>query len=464
MHSRTVYLKEKSMKVEVRDAEKSQKELSVELSVEKYEQVFEAEYKKVAQKAKIAGFRQGKAPKDKILKEHGHAVKVQALEKLINDSVFAAIQQQDIKALGAPEIKDVKFEDGEPITFKAYVDVFPAIEVSKFEGYDFIKEKVTVTDTDVEQVIENIRKNQVSYEPVADRAVQDGDMTVIDFEGRKDGEVIPSATAQNYSLEIGSGAFIPGFEAQLIGMKTGEQKDIEVTFPEKYHEPSLAGQPITFGINMKEIKAKVLPALDDDFAQAVDEKFESFADLRETIKTELEESSERQADDKLLNDIIEKVIAENSFSIPQAMVREQAYRLADQTLQQYMSYGMDPARFGISKEKIAEQHMETAEKQVKGALIINHLTEKFALTVTDEDVEKTIEKYAKMSKMTPADYRTEVEKHNGMNSLRNSINTDKVTAFLAGKNNVTLKEITKEELEARLKAEQENAEETASGE
>ncbi|MCD8490681.1 MAG: FKBP-type peptidyl-prolyl cis-trans isomerase [Geovibrio sp.] len=155
---------------------------------------------------------------------------------------------------------------------------------------------------------------------------------------------------------------MPGFEAQLIGMKTGEQKDIEVTFPEKYHEPSLAGQPITFGINMKEIKAKVLPALDDDFAQAVDEKFESFADLKETIKTELEESSERQADDKLLNDIIEKVIAENSFSIPQAMVREQAYRLADQTLQQYMSYGMDPARFGISKEKIAEQHMETAEK------------------------------------------------------------------------------------------------------
>ncbi|QAR31871.1 trigger factor [Geovibrio thiophilus] len=452
------------MKVEVRDAEKSQKELSVELSVEKYEQVFDSEYSKVALKAKIAGFRQGKAPKEKILKEHGHAIRVQALEKLINDSVFEAIQQQDIKALGAPEIKDVKFEDGEPISYKAYVDVFPAVEVSKLEGFELVKEKVIVTDADVDQVIENIRKNQVSYEPVTDRAVQDGDMTVIDFEGRKDGEVIPSATAQNYSLEIGSGAFIPGFEAQLIGMKSGEQKDIEVTFPEQYHEPSLAGQPITFGITMKEIKAKVLPELDDEFAKDVDEKFESYADLKSTIKNELEESSERQADDKLLNDIIENIIAENPFSVPTAMVKEQAFRLAEQTMQQYVMYGMDPARFGITKEKIAGQHMETAEKQVKGALIINHITEKFELTVSDEDIEKTIEKYAVMSKMTPADYRAEVEKHNGMNALRNSINTDKVTAFLAGKNSVTLKETTKEELEARLKAEQENAEEPVSGE
>lgn len=452
------------MKVEVKDAEKSQKELSVELAVEKFDQVFESEYNKVAQKAKIAGFRQGKAPKDKILKEHGHAIRVQALEKLINESVFEAIQKEDIKALGAPEIKDVKFEDGEPISYKAFVDVFPTIEVTKLEGFELVKEKIIVKEDDVDQVIENIRKNQVSYEPVEDRAVQDGDMTVIDFEGRKDGEVIPSATAQNYSLEIGSGAFIPGFEAQVVGMKAGEQKDIEVTFPEQYHEPSLAGQPVTFGITMKEIKAKVLPELDDEFAKDVDEKFESFADLKETIKTELEESSERQADDKLLNDIIEKIIEENSFDVPAAMVREQAFRLADQTLQQYMSYGMDPARFGITKEKIAEQHTATAEKQVKGALIINHITEKFELTVTDEDVEKTIEKYAKMSKMTAADYKAEVEKHNGMNSLKNSINTDKVTAFLAGKNNVTIKEVTKEEVEARLKAEQEKAEEPASGE
>jgi trigger factor len=452
------------MKVEVRDAEKSQKELSVELSVEKYDRVFETEYNKTAQKVKVAGFRQGKAPKEKILKEHGHAIRVQALEKLINDSVFEAIQKENIKPLGAPEIKDVKFEDGEPITYKALVDVFPALEIEKFSGFDFVKETVIVKDDDVDQVIENIRKNQVTYAPVEDRGVEDGDMTVIDFEGRKDGEVIPSATAKDYSLEIGSKSFIEGFEAQLIGMKTGEEKDIEVTFPAEYHEPSLAGQPVVFGIKMKEIKAKVLPALDDEFAKDVDEKFDTFAMLKETIRIELEENSERQASDKLLNDIIEKIIAENSFDVPSAMVQEQAERLAQQTLQQYASYGMDPARFGITKEKIMEQHLPAAEKQVKGALIINHLTEKHALLVTDEDIQAAIEKYAAMSRMTADEYRAEVEKHNGMPGLRNSINTDKVTAFLAEKNNVTLKETTKEEIEARLKAEQEKAEEPASGE
>lgn len=452
------------MKVEVRDAEKSQKELSIELPVEKFEQIFESEYNKVAQKAKIAGFRQGKAPKEKVLKEHGHAIRVQALEKLINESAFEAIEKENIKPIGSPEIRDVKFEDGQPITYKALVDVFPTIQLDKYEGYDFLKEKVIVQDADVNEIIEKIRASKAVFEPVEDRAVQEGDLTIIDFEGRKDGQVIPSATAKGYSLEIGSKSFIEGFEAQLIGMKTGEQKDIEVTFPEKYHEPSLAGQPVVFGINMNEIKAKTLPELDDDFAKDVDAKFETFADLKETIKAELEENSERQAEDKLLNDIIEKLIEENAFEIPAAMAREQALRLAEQTMQQYVMYGMDPAKFGITKETLAEQQLPAAEKQVKGALIINHVTEKFALNVNDEDVEKQIEKYAAMSKMTPAEYKEEVEKNGGMHSLRNAINTDKVTAFLAEKNNVTLKEMTKEEVEAKIKAEQEKAEEPASGE
>lgn len=452
------------MKVEVRDAEKSQKELSVELSVEEYQQAFEAEYKKTAQRAKVSGFRQGKAPRDKVLKEHGNALRVQALEKLINDSVFEAIRKEDIKPLGSPEIRDVKFEENEPITYKALVDVFPTFSIEKIEGFDLIKEKVTVEEADADGIIENIRTQQSSLEPVEGRAIENGDSVTFDFEGRKDGVVIPSATAQDYTLEIGSKSFIPGFEDQMVGMKVGEQKDIEVTFPEKYHEPSLAGQPVTFGINVKEIKAKVLPELDDDFAKAIDEKFESFADLKATIKAELEETSERQADDKLLADIIEKIIEENPFDVPHAMVVEQASRLAEQTLQQYVAYGMDPARFGLTKEKIAEQHFPQAEKQVKGALIINHVTEKHGLVVTDEDVTVNIEKYAALSKMAPEEYRAEVEKHNGMNSLKNAINTDKVTAFLAGKNNVTLKSVTKAELEERRKAQEEEAKEPSSGE
>lgn len=452
------------MKVEVRDAEKSQKELSVELSVEEYQQAFEAEYKKTVLKAKVAGFRQGKAPREKVLKEHGNAIRVQALEKLVNDSVYEAIRKEDIKPISSPEIKDVKFEENEPITYKAVVDVFPVINIEKIEGFDFVKEKMKVEDADVDGIIEEIRGQQSVLEPVYGREIRKGDTVTFDFEGLKDGVAFPGGTAKDFSLEIGSGQFIPGFEEQMEGLKVGEQKNLEVTFPEGYHERTLAGQPVVFVVNIKEIKAKVLPALDDDFAKNVDEKFETFADLKATIKAELTETSERQADDKLLNDMIEKIIAENSFDVPRAMVLEQAYRLAEQTLQQYTAYGMDPARFGITKESLAEQQAPQAEKQVKGALIINHITEKNNLIVSEEDVAANIEKYAKLSKMTPEEYRAEVEKHNGMNSLKNAINTDKVTNFLASKNNVTLKEVTKAELEERRKAKEKASQELSSGE
>jgi trigger factor len=445
------------MKVEVRDAEKSQKELSVELSVEEFELVFEAEYDKTIEKVKVDGFRQGKAPREAVLKKHGHSIRVQALEKLINDSVFAAMDKEGIKSLGNPDIKDVKFEEGEPVTYRAYVDVFPVVAPEKIGGFEFTKEKVIISDADVDNVIENIRKNQATFQPVEGRAVKEGDLTVIDFEGRKDGVVIPSATAQNYELEIGSKTFIPGFEEQLVGMDLGEEKDIEVTFPENYQEPSLAGQLVVFGIKMKEIKEKVLPEIDDEFAKDVDGKFETLAMLKETILDELEENSERQADDKLLNDILNKIIDENPFDIPMAMVKDQALRLAQQTLQQYSAYGMDPARFGLTPESVAEQHMETAEKQVKGALIINHITDANGLAVTDEDMEEALKKYAKKSRMEYDEYKAEVEKQKGMPGLRNSLNTDKVTKFLAEMNSVELKTLTREEVEARHKAAQEKA-------
>ncbi|WP_022851486.1 trigger factor [Limisalsivibrio acetivorans] len=443
------------MNVEVRDAEKSRKELSVEIPVEKFDEVFEAEYKKTAADVELPGFRKGKAPREEVLKKHGHSIRVKALEQVINSSVFEAIQSEGIQPLSSPDVQDVQFEENEPISFKAYVDVFPAFDVEKYSGYDFTKEQVTVNEGDVDKVLDNLKQQQVSYEPVTDRPVEDGDKVVIDFVGKKDGVPFDNGAAENYSLDIGTKTFIEGFEEQLVGMNAGEEKVIEVTFPEQYHEESLAGQPVTFDVTVKEIKGKKLPELDDDFAKDVDERFETLQQLKDAIREELEENAKRQANDKLLNDMIEKIIEDNQFDVPETLIKDQAEKLAQQSLQQFMQYGMDPAQMGIDVSKIAESHYPTAEKQVKGALIINNITEKNSLQISEEELEKAVADYADKAGMSVEDYRAELEKANQIQALRNTLNTDKVTEYLEENNTIEEVFMTSEEYEAKMKAEAE---------
>lgn len=320
------------MKVTVADGEKSQKVLSIEVPAETFKSVFDAELVKVSKNIKIQGFREGKAPKDIVLKEKGHAVRVQALELVVNDAVKKAIEENDIRAMGQPEVKDVKFEDDDsPITFSVHIDVFPTYEIEKYKGFEFTKELNEVSDEDLDAVIENLRDRQAALEPVEgdDAEVAEGDTAVMDFEGSMNGEIIPNACAKDFSLEIGSGQFVPGFEEQCVGLKKGEKKDIVVTFPENYQEPSMAGQPVTFAITINEIKRKSLPELDDEFAKDVNEKYETMAQLKEEIKKDLELEAAELAKDAIYNQMLDKIIDENPFDIPHVMVKEQADRLVD---------------------------------------------------------------------------------------------------------------------------------------
>lgn len=441
------------MKVTVADGEKSQKELSIEIPAETFKGVFDAELAKVSKNIKIQGFREGKAPKDIVLKEKGHAVRVQALELVVNDSVKKAIEENDIRAMGQPEVKDVNFEDDEkPITFKVYVDVFPTYEVEKYKGYEFVKEVNEVSDEDLDAVIENLRERQAALEPVEgdDAAVAEGDTAVMDFEGSMNGEIIQNACAKDFSLEIGSGQFVPGFEEQCVGLKKGEKKDIVVTFPEEYHEPSMAGQPITFAITINEIKRKSLPELDDEFAKDVNEKYETMAQLKEEIKKDLEMEAAELAKDAIYNQMLDKIIEENPFEIPMVMVKEQADRLVDQQLRQYAMYGMDPAQLGIDKDALAQQSYPTAEKQVKSALVINKIADIENINPTDEDFEKALDEFAERYDRTKDELKKELEQHGGMQSFQNTVFTNMVYDMLMAENKVEEKVISKAERDKKV--------------
>jgi trigger factor len=443
------------MKVTVADGEKSQKILDVEIPAETYKEVFEAELKKVIKDIKIQGFRQGKAPREVVLKEKGHVVRVQALEMVVNDSVKNAIEQNEIRAMGQPEVKDVKFEDDDsPISFKVYVDVFPAFEVTNYKGFEFTKEMNEVTDEDLDTVLQNLRDRQGAFEPLEGEGVEVamGDQALMDFEGSMNGEIIPNACAKDFALEIGSGQFVPGFEEQCVGIKKGETKDIVVTFPEQYQEPSMAGQPVTFKITINEVKRKVTPELDDEFAKDVNEKYETLADLKADIKKDLEMEAEEMAKDSVYNNMLDKLIEENPFEVPTVMVREQAERLVDQQLRQYAMYGIDPAQMGIDKRALVEQSLPIAEKQVKSALIINKVGDVEKINPTDEDVEKSLDEYAEKYGKTKDELKKELEQYGGLQSFQNTVFTNMVYDLLQKENKVVEKVITKAERDAKVAA------------
>jgi trigger factor len=448
------------MKIEVKDAPKSKKELSVELPYESFNKAFDEEYEKVAPTIQIKGFRKGKAPKSVVVKEHKASISSKAVEKLIHESVFKALQEKGINPLNQPDIKDVVFEEDEPITFKVLVDVYPEFNIEKYEGFEFEKEIQIVEDDDVEAALKELQEKNTSFEPAEEGAeVKEGDMVSMDFEGRINGELFEGGSAKGQTIVIGSNTFIPGFEEGMVGMKAGETKDIEVAFPEDYHEKSFAGKKAVFTVTVNEIKNKKVPELNDDFAKDVDEDCETLDDLKNKLRKDLETELNFKADELLFDDILIKIIEENPFELPESMVKDHALRLAEQTLQQYQyMYGMTAEQLGMSKEKLAESMMDRAEMQVKSALILNKIGETEKIEVSDEEVDEKIKEYAEKMKRSFDDYKKEIQQHNGMESIKNNVVTEKLFKLLKEKNTVKEVEYTKEEMQKKVEEQRAKAE------
>lgn len=446
------------MKVTVNDAEKSQKELSVEIPYAKYEELFEQEYNKIKPNVKIPGFRQGKAPRDLIIKEYKHRISVNALEKLVNDTVQQSIISNNITPLNTPSVKDVKFEEGEPITFKIYVDVYPEVKVEKYKGYDFVKEIEEVKQEDINNVLEQIRQKNTSFEPAEDGyAIQNGDMAVIDFVGKVDGEVFAGGSATDQSIVVGSNTFLKDFEDGVIGMKKGETKAVDVQFPDNYHEKSLAGKVATFDITVKEVKKKSVPEINDDFAKDVDEDCETLEDLKKKVEEDLKQEVDMIAKEKLYDDILKKLIEENPFEIPESMVEEQAYRLADQTLQQYQyMYGVSPEALGLDRKSVAESMKDRAEFQIKGALILNKIAETESIKVEEADVDAKIREVAEKMKKDFEEYKKELVGRKVLSNVENNVLTEKIFDFLIKENKVEEKIVDRKK-EAEEKSQKEES-------
>ncbi|MGG4000058.1 trigger factor [Neobacillus thermocopriae] len=375
--------------------------LTVEVDAEKVNEGLDEAFKKVVKKVQIPGFRKGKIPRSLFEKRFGvESLYADALDILLPEAYAKAVEETGIEPVDRPEIDVEQIEKGKSLIFTAKVTVKPEVTLGQYKGLEVEKLDDTVTDEDVEQELKRLQERHAELVVKEEGTVENGDTVVIDFEGFVDGEAFEGGKAENYSLVIGSGTFIPGFEEQLIGMAAGEEKDIEVTFPEEYHAEQLAGKPAVFKIKLHEIKTKQLPALDDEFAKDVDEEVETLDALKEKIKERLTNEKKEEAEAALRDAVVQKATENAQMDIPEVMVKNETDRMIREFEQRLQMQGLNLDLYyqfsGQDEAALREQMKEEAEKRVRVTLTLEAIVKAENIDVTEEEVEKELQEMASL--------------------------------------------------------------------
>ena len=383
------------MSLQVEKLEKNMAKLTIEVGADELDKAIESAYQKQKGKISIPGFRKGKVPRQVVEKMYGKEVFYEdAANILIPDAYEKALDECEEDIVSSPKIDVTQIEAGKPFIFTAEVALKPEVKLGKYKGVKVEKADVVVTDEEVDEVIEKERENNARNITVEDRAVKDGDMTVIDFEGFVDGEAFDGGKGENYPLTIGSGAFIPGFEEQLVGSEIGKEVEVNVTFPEDYHAENLKGKAAVFKCTVKEIKEKELPELDDEFASEVSE-FETLTEYKEDVKKNLEEKKMKEAKENKEREAVEAVVDLSEMDIPEAMVETQQRQMVDEFAQRITMQGLSMEQYfqftGTSYQQMLENVKPQAEKRIQSRLVLEAIAEAEKIEVTDEDFEKEIE-------------------------------------------------------------------------
>ncbi|WP_102274376.1 trigger factor [Cytobacillus massiliigabonensis] len=379
--------------------------LTIEVDAEKVNEGLDAAFKKVVKQVNVPGFRKGKMPRGMFEKRFGiESLYQDAVDILLPEAYANAIEETGIEPVDRPEIDVEQIEKGKSLIFKATVTVKPEVKLGDYKGLEVEKFDTEVTDEDVENELKSMQERLAELVVKEEGKAENGDTVVMDFEGFVDGEAFEGGKAENYSLELGSGQFIPGFEEKLVGVASGESKDVEVTFPEEYHAAELAGKPAVFKVTVHEIKTKELPELNDEFAKDADEEVETLAALKEKLKTRLEESKKHEAEHFVQDTVVEKASANAEIDLPSVMVDTEIDRMMNEFEQRLQMQGMNLELYfqfsGQEESALREQMKEDAEKRVRMNLTLEAIAKAENIEVTDEEVTAELNKMAEMYNMT----------------------------------------------------------------
>ena len=373
----------------------------------KFEEAVNKAYNKTKGKYNIPGFRKGKAPKVVIETQYGKGVFYNdAIDMLFPEVYPEAIKELNIDPIDRPDLDIEEISKDNGLVMVVNVEVKPEFELGAYKGIEISKVDNTVSEEDVEARLNEMVNRNARLTSVEDKALENGDTAVIDFEGFKNGVAFEGGKGENYNLVIGSNTFIPGFEDQLVGKKAGEEVEVNVTFPEAYHAENLAGKPVVFNVKVNDVKVKEVPALDDEFAKDTTE-FETLAELRADVKAKLEEQAKNAADAEMRNALVEKVSANTEVEVPEAMVQHQIDNMLMELNYQLQYQGLNLEQLlqmtGRGLDELREERRADAERLVKSSLVLEAIAEKENVEANDADVDDELEKMAAM-------YNMEVEK------------------------------------------------------
>lgn len=421
------------MSVQVENLEKNMAKITVTVSADKFEKAMQGAYLKQKNRINIPGFRKGKVPRAMIEKAYGPEVFYDdAANIVINEEYPQAMDESGLDIVSRPDIEVTQIEKGKEFIFVAEVAVKPDVELGEYKGITVTKTEVSVTDAEVDTELDNIRNQQARTVEVTDRAVEDGDTVVIDFEGFVDGAAFEGGKGENHSLEIGSHSFIDNFEEQLIGKNAGDETEVHVTFPEQYHAQELAGKPAVFKVKIHTIKAKEVPELNDEFISDISE-FETLEEYKADVKEKLLKRKEDAAKGAKEDEAIQKIIDASKMDIPdpmidmqcENMIQEFEGRISQQglSLEQYMQFS------GSNIDKMKDQVRPEAVQRIQSSLVLEKIAEKENVEVTEDEINEQVGKLASVYGM-PGEKMKEFLSEEDMENIKRNLSIEKAVAII----------------------------------
>ena len=421
------------MKPNVEDISGIKKKVSVEIPVEQVTKEVNSFYGELGRTAKIKGFRPGKIPRNILERYFKDYVKTEVIQKLIQETYPTALSEANLHPVSPPVIDPGELESEKPFQYTAIVEIKPEINLEGYMGLKIEGKKEEVKEEEVEERLKNLQNMHANLKTISEaRPIQTGDYVILDYEAKMDGKPLEEGKAIDFTVEVGSGRFIPALEEKLMGMRPEEEREIEVSFPGDYGYKKWAGKTIFFHVKIKEIKEKILPSLDDEFAKDLGD-YSSLEALKTKIRGEIEREKELSSEQQLKDQIIDQLLQANLFEVPESMVEEQAKSLVSDTKLRLASQGIALKNLDVSEEKLQENYRAEAQKQVKTFLILEKIAAQEGITVTDEEAENRLKEISERTHQKFDVVKRYYEKNSLIPELKAGIMTSKTLNLLLEK-------------------------------
>jgi trigger factor len=424
------------MKTSVEEISSIKKKVSIEILEDQVTQEVNSFYKDLGKKAKIKGFRPGKVPRDILQRYFKDYAKSEVIQKLIQDTYPQALSEADLKPVSPPVIDPGEFEEGKSFQYTAEIEVKPDVKLGEYTGLKIEGKKEEVKDEEVEERLKSLQNLHANLKTISEaRPIQDRDYVILDYEAKMSGKPLEEGKAIDFTVEVGSGQFIPAFEEKLIGLKPEEEEEIEVLFPGDYGYQKWAGKTISFYVKIKEIKEKILPPLDDEFAKDLGDS--SLDELKIKLRGETEKEKKGILEAQLKNQMVDQLLEANSFEVPGSLVEEQTKALVSDMKLRLAAQGVDFKNLGVSEEKLQEDYRSLAQKQVKTILIFEKIAGCEGIAVTDEEADDRLKEISERMHQKFDVVKQYYEKNGLLPEVKAGIIRDKTLNFLLEKANIT---------------------------